>query len=69
MTKDTYPSDEVLAVLAHGDVMSLLVWEVHRLLLDQLVHLRIILGASVEGREADDHLVGEDSEGPPIDRE
>ena len=49
--------------------MPLLVWEVHGFLLDQLVHLRIILGASVEGREADDHLVREDAKGPPIDGE
>lgn len=49
--------------------MSLLVGEVDRLLLDQLVHLRIILRACVEGWEAHDHLVSENAERPPINRE
>ena len=37
--------------------MTLLVWEIDGLLLDQLVHFGIILGTSVEGRESDNHLV------------
>lgn len=49
--------------------MPLLIWEVDRLLLDQLVHFGIILRASVEGRETNDHLVCQNSESPPIDRE
>jgi len=46
--------------------MALRVWEVDWLLLDQLVHLRVVVVARVEGREAHDHLVGQDTHGPPV---
>ena len=49
--------------------MSLLVREVNSLLLNQLEHLVVVLLTSVERREANDHLVCQDTEGPPIDRE
>ena len=49
--------------------MTGLIREVHCLLLYKLVHLAVSLAASVEGREADDHFVGQDSEGPPVDGE
>lgn len=65
----TYASDKVLAVFRHGNVVALTVREVDGLLFNQLVHFGVILGASVEGREANDHLVSEDSEGPPVDWE
>ena len=38
MGEGTYPCDEVFAVFGHHDVVALRVGEVHRLLLDQLVH-------------------------------
>ena len=49
--------------------MSLLIGEVNSLLLDQLKHLVIVLLTSVEGRETDNHFIGQDSECPPIDGE
>lgn len=49
--------------------MALRVREVDGLGLDQLVHLLVIVVASVEGREANNHLVGKNSDGPPINRE
>ena len=66
---DAYPCDEVFAVFGHHDVVALRVREVHRLLLDQLVHFRIILGSGVERRETDDHLVCQNTKSPPIDWE
>ena len=63
---DAYPCDEVFAVFGHHDVVALRVWEVHRLLFDQLVHFRIILRARVERREPYDHLVSQNSERPPV---
>ena len=65
----TYASDEVFAMVRHCDVVALLVGEVDCLLLDELVHFRVILRAGVERRESDDHLVGQDSQGPPVHRE
>ena len=64
-----YPCDEVFAVLRHHDVVALWVREVHRLLLDQLVHFRIILCARVERREPYNHLVSQNAQRPPVHRE
>ena len=58
--------DEVFAVFGHRDVVALWVWEVDRLLLDQLVHFRVILRARVERREPYNHLVSQNSERPPV---
>ena len=66
---DAYPCDEVFAVFGHHDVVALRVWEVHCLLFDQLVHFGIILRARVERREPYNHLVGQNSQRPPVDRE
>ena len=49
--------------------MPLLVGEVDGLFLDQLEHLVVVRLASVEGWEAHDHFVSQDSQRPPIDRE
>ena len=65
----TYSGDKVFAVLRHGNIVTLWVGEVHSLLLNELVHFRIILGSGVERRETDDHLVGQDTKSPPIDWE
>ena len=59
----------MLALFAHGYSVLGGIWEEDRLVLDQLVHLRVILRASVEWWEADNHLIGQDAEGPPIDWE
>jgi hypothetical protein len=64
-----YLRDEVFAFVTHGDLVSLWVWEVDGLLPDELVHLQVVIAASVEGREADDHFVGQDAESPPVDGE
>ena len=65
----TYPCDKVFAVFGHGDVVALRVGEVDSLLLNQLVHLRVILCASIEGRESDNHFVGQNAQCPPINWE
>lgn len=62
----TYPGDKVFAVFGHHDVVALRVREVDGLLLDQLVHFGIILRARVEGREPHNHLVSQNTEGPPV---
>ena len=66
---ETYPRDKVFAVFGHHDVVALRVREVDGLLLDQLVHFGIILRARVERREPYNHLVGQNSQRPPVDRE
>ena len=60
---------EVFAVVGHGYSVLLLVREEDWLALDEIVHFLIIGVASVEGRETDDHLVGQDAESPPVYRE
>jgi len=49
--------------------MSLWVRKVDRLLPNELIHLKVIIAASVKGREANYHLIGEDAESPPINWE
>ena len=49
--------------------MAFLIWEVYGLLLDKLIHFGVILCTSVEGRESHNHLVCQDTQGPPIYRE
>jgi hypothetical protein len=49
--------------------MALGIREVNGFSLDQLVHLLVIVVSGVEGRESNNHLVGKDSDGPPIHRE
>lgn len=66
MGMGTYPRDKVFAVFGHHDVVALRVREVDGLLLDQLVHFRIILRARVERREPHNHLVSQNAEGPPV---
>lgn len=46
--------------------MAFLVREVNRLLFNQLVHLRIILSSRVEGREPNNHFIGQDTQSPPV---
>lgn len=46
--------------------MSLRIWEIDWLLLDQFIHLKVIIATSIEGRESNNHFVGQDSESPPI---
>lgn len=62
----TYSCDEVLAVLGHHDIVALGVGEIDGLLLDELVHFRIILRACVERREPHNHLVRQNAECPPV---
>jgi len=45
------------------------IWEEDRLVLDEFIHLGVVLSASVEWREADNHLIGEYSKSPPVNRE
>jgi hypothetical protein len=49
--------------------MALGIWEINWLGLDQLVHLRIVVVAGVEGRETDNHLVRQNAYSPPVNRE
>lgn len=63
------PVNKIFTVLGHHNLVALLIWEVYGLLLDQLVHFGVILRARVEGWEPNNHLIGEDTEGPPIDWE
>ena len=53
-----YLRNEVLALVAHFDLVSLWVWEVDWLLSDELIHLQVVIAASVEGWETNNHLVG-----------
>lgn len=61
--------NEVLTLWTHGDAVALRVREEDWLVLDQLVHLLIVLTASIEWRESNDHLISQNAEGPPIDGE
>ena len=49
------------------DTMLRSIREVHRLRLDKLVHLGVTRLARVEWRESNNHFVGQDAEGPPVD--
>ena len=49
--------------------MTLRVGEIHWLRLNELVHLRVVAIACVEWRESNNHLVGQDTERPPVNRE
>ena len=49
--------------------MSLWIREVNRLFLDQIVHFVVVIAASIEGRETDNHLISEDTQSPPVYRE
>lgn len=62
-------SYKIFAVFCHGDSMLLSIREEHWLCLDKVIHLLIVWRPSVEWWETNDHLVGQNSEGPPIDRE
>ena len=61
--------DKVLAFITHCYAVLLSIREEDGLRLDQFIHLVVVLVARIEGREADDHLISEDAESPPIDRE
>lgn len=61
--------NEVLTLWTHGDAVTLRVREEDWLILDQLVHLLIVLTTSIEWRESDNHLISQNAEGPPIDGE
>ena len=64
--------NEVLALLRHGDVMHLEVWEGHvglADLLDELVVVEVAVVAGGEGWVAHDDFVGQDSQRPPIQLE
>lgn len=61
--------DKVLALFAHLDLVAGGIGEIDWLLLYQLVHLQIVAISGVEGREADDHLVGQDTKSPPVNGE
>ena len=64
-----YLRNEVLALIAHLDFVSLWVWEIDWLLSDELVHFEVVIAAGVERRETYNHLVGENTESPPVDGE
>jgi len=57
--------NEVLGFVGHVDLVADGVGEVHGALLNEEVHS--VLVTMEEGRNTDDHLVNQDSEGPPID--
>lgn len=61
--------DEVLAVLRHRDAMLLGVWEEHWLRFNQLIHFIVVWLTRVEWWEPNDHLIGQDTKGPPVHRE
>lgn len=65
----TYSSYKILALLRHGDLVTLRVGEVDRFGLNKLVHLFVVVVSCIERWEAHNHLVGEDTDGPPVDRE
>jgi hypothetical protein len=69
MSFKSYLSNEVLTLSRHRYLMTLRIWEVDWLSLYQLVHFFVVVIASIEGREADNHLVGENSDRPPINWE
>lgn len=60
-----YFRDQVLRIGAHLDSMLGFLWPANRRVLDQVVHLVLI--RVVKGRYADDHLVDEDAECPPVE--
>ena len=64
-----YRGNESLTVSAHFNLVTFWVWEVNRFLFDQLVHFRVIVVSRIEGRESNNHLIGQDSNSPPIHRE
>ena len=61
--------DKVHAVLTHRNLMTLRIGEVNGLLFNKFVHLGVAVITCVEGRETNDHFIGEDADSPPIDRE
>jgi len=61
--------DEVFAFFTHVDLVAFRVREVDSTLLDHLVHLLVVVALSEEGWASNNHLVGKDTDGPPIDRE
>ena len=58
--------NEILALLCHVDAVLLSVREVNWLRFDQLVHFSVAGLTCVEGWEANDHFVSQDTKGPPI---
>ena len=66
MQQWTYLGNEVLALLRHSNLMTLRIREVDGLRLYKLVHLLVVVVASVERREANNHFVGKNSDGPPV---
>jgi len=59
-----YSSDEVLGILGDREPMALFVGPPDGSVGDKVVHLVLVL--VVEGRDAYDHLVHQDSKGPPV---
>jgi len=59
-----YLRDEVFGIGGHLDAVLGFLGPPDRRMLDQVVHL-VLIGV-VEGRDPDNHLVDQDSEGPPI---
>ena len=58
--------DQILCLRGDFDVMPLLDGPTDRRVLNEVVHLMLVL--VVEWRNADDHLVDEDAESPPVQR-
>jgi len=69
MSFNSYLSNEILTLCGHRYLMTLRIWEVDWFCLDQLVHFLVVVVSSIEGRETDNHLVGENSDSPPINWE
>lgn len=64
-----YLGNEVLALIAHLNLVSLWIWEINWLLSNQLVHLKVVVASSVEGWEANNHLISENTKSPPVNWE
>ena len=56
-------------MIRHLDAMLLGVREKYRLRFDQVVHFLVIVAASVERWESNNHLICQYSESPPVDGE
>jgi hypothetical protein len=69
MSLKSYLSNKVLTLSRHCYLMTLRIWEINWLSFNQLVHFFVVVIASIEGRETDNHLVGENSDRPPINWE
>ena len=61
--------DKVFALFRHLYFVSLWIWKVYGLLLDKLVHLQVVIIASVKRRKSYYHFIGKDTQSPPINGE